>query len=257
MKRPRLTIEDGGPKVPAYIVTFSDMVTLLLTFFVMLLSLANVQDPELFDSGRDAFLESIRYIGLGMLFGKENTPRFGDLKTKHFISNPDESPDRRTLDARAEELRRILEKLKQMTTIVPSKIVAERTNLSVANVHFSPGNDNLNEPARKFLRKYCLDLQQNDGRKPTELYVLGLASEGKSDKEQWLLSARRARIVADFLRRTLSAAVGGQSRRSLAGGQSKWSVYSWGAGPGGDWVGPDSPISKHSQILIAVLRASY
>ena len=256
MKRQRLIIGDGGPKVPGYIVTFSDMVTLLLTFFVMLLSLANVQDPELFDKGRDAFLESIRHIGLGMLFGKEETPRFGDIKTKHSISNPDESPDLRTLDAKAEELRRILEKLKQMTTIVPSKIVAERSNLSVVNVHFSPGNDNLNEPARKFLRGFCLDLQQNDGRKPAELYVLGLASDGKNDKEQWLLSARRAQTVADFLRSILSAAETAQSRRSLAGSRSKWSVYSWGVGPGGGWVGPDSPISKRSQILIAVLRAS-
>jgi len=256
LKRQRLIIGEGGPKVPGYIVTFSDMVTLLLTFFVMLLSLSTVQDPELFDKGRDAFLESIRHIGLGMLFGKEDTPRFGDIKTKYFINNPDELTDLRTIDARAEKLRRILAKLKQTTTIVPLQIVAERTNFSVANVHFSPGRIDLNEPARKSLGEFCLDLQQNSSRKPVELYVLGMASDGKSDKEKWLLSARRARIVADFLRGTLSAAGGGQSRRSLAGGQTKWSVYSWGAGPGGDWVGPDSPISKHSQIQIAVLRAS-
>ena len=256
MRRPRIVIGEEGTKVPAYIVTFSDMVTLLLTFFVMLLSLANVQDTELFDKGRDAFLESIRHIGLGMLFGKEEAPRFGDIKTKHSISNPDELTDLRTVDAKAEELRRILEKLRQTTTIVPSQIVAERTNFSVANVHFSPGRIDLNEPARKFLRGFSLDLQQNVDRKPVELYVLGLASDGKSDKEKWLLSARRAQTVADFLRGTLSAAGGGQSRRSLAGGRSKWSVYSWGAGLGGDWVGRDSPISKHSQILIAVLRTS-
>jgi len=256
LKRQRLIIGEGGPKVPGYIVTFSDMVTLLLTFFVMLLSLANVQDPELFDKGRDAFLESIRHIGLGMLFGKEVMPHFGEIKTKYSINNPDESPDLRTLDAKAEEFRRILEKLKQTTTIVPSQIVAERASFSVANVHFSPGRIDLNEPARKFLRGFCLDLQQNSRRKPVELYILGIASDGKSDKEKWLLSARRARIVADFLRGTLSAAGGGQSRRSLIGGQTKWSVYSWGAGPGGDWVGRDSPISKRSQILIAVLRAS-
>ena len=256
MKRPRLIIEDGGPKVPGYIVTFSDMVTLLLTFFVMLLSLAQVQDPELFDKGRDAFLESIRHIGLGLLFGKEEMPHFGDIKTKHSISNPDEHSDLRTLDAKAEELRRIFEKLKQTTTIVPSQIAAERTNFSIANVHFSSGSTNLDEPARKFLRGFCLDLQHNSDRKPVELYVLGLASDGKSDKDKWLLSAKRARTAADFLRSALSAAGTGQSRSGLAGGQSRWSVYSWGAGPGGDWVGGDSPISKHSQILIAVLRAS-
>ena len=256
MKRPRLTIEDGGPKVPGYIVTFSDMVTLLLTFFVMLLSLAQVQDPELFDSGRDAFIQSIRYIGLGVLFGKKEMPRFGEIKIKHSIDNPDETSVRRTVDAKAEELRRILEKLKQTTTIVSSQIIADRTNFSIAKVRFSPGRVELDEPARKFLRGFCLDLQQNAGRKPVELYVLGLASDGKSEKDKWLLSARRARTVADFLRDTLSLAGAGQSRSDLTGGQSRWPVYSWGAGPGGDWVGPDSPISKHSQILIAVLRAS-
>ena len=39
---------EEGSKVPAYIVTYSDMVTLLLTFFVMLMSLAQFQDPELY-----------------------------------------------------------------------------------------------------------------------------------------------------------------------------------------------------------------
>ena len=256
MKRPRLIIEDGDPKVPGYIVTFSDMVTLLLTFFVMLLSLSQIQDPELFDKGRDAFLESIRNIGLGGLFGKEDIPRFGDIKNKYSISDPEEQTDPRTLDAKAEELRRILEELRQTSTIVPSDITAERTDFSIANVHFSPDNTDLNESARKFLRGFCFDLQQNVGRKPVELYVLGLASDAKSDKDKWLLSARRARTVADFLRNTLSAAGAEQLRHDVAGGQAKWSVYSWGAGPGGDWVGRDSPISKHSQILLAVLRAS-
>jgi len=255
LKRPHLIMEDGGPKVPSYIVTFSDMVTLLLTFFVMLLSLANVQDPELFDKGRDAFLESIRNIGLGVLFGKENVPRFGDIKNKYSVSDPDETTDRRTIDAKAEELRRILEKLMQTSTIVPLHITAERADFSIANIHFSPGNTNLNESARKFLRGFCFDLQQNAGRKPVELYILGLASDGNSDKDKWLLSARRAQTVADFLIR-LSSAGTEQLPGGIANGQSKWSVYSWGAGPGGDWVGPDSPISEHSQILIAVLRAS-
>ena len=256
MKRPRLIIEDGGPKVPGYIVTFSDMVTLLLTFFVMLQTLATTQDPELFNKGKDAFLESIRYIGLGVFFGRGDIAQLGDLKTMHYIKNPDETFKGRTVDARAEELRRIIEKLKQMTTIIPSQIVAERTSFSVANVRFSPGSDGLNEPARKFLRGFCLDLQQNAGQKPVDLYVLGLASDGKNDREKLLLSARRAGTVADFLRITLSESGGRQTLHSLAGGQSKWSVYSWGAGPGGDWVGRDSPISKHSQIWIAVLRPS-
>lgn len=256
MKRPRLINEEGGPKVPTYIVTFSDMVTLLLTFFVMLLSLANVQDPELFDKGRDAFLESIRNIGLGVLFGKEDVPRFGEIKNKYAIDEPDQTTEHRTVDAKAEELRRVLEKLSQTSTIVPLQITAGRADFSISNVHFSPGNINLDESAKKFLQEFCFDLQQNAGRKPVELYVLGLASDGKSDKDNWLLSAKRAQMVADFLRSTLSTAGTEQLQSGFVNSQSEWSVHSWGAGPGGDWVGPDSPISEQSQILIAVLRAS-
>jgi outer membrane protein OmpA-like peptidoglycan-associated protein len=256
LKRPRLVIEDKGPKVPGYIVTFSDMVTLLLTFFVMLQTLASTQDPELFNKGRDAFLESLRYIGLGVFFGREDIANLGNLKTMHYINNPDELAETRTIDAKAEEIRRVFERLKQSTTIVPSRIVAKRANFSVSNVHFSPGQDDLDEPAKAFLTGFSRDLLLGAGREPVDLYVLGLASDGKSEQEQWLLSARRAGKVADFLRYTLSATEGGQARYSLAGGKSKWSVYSWGAGSGGDWVGPNSPISKHSQILIAVLRAS-
>jgi len=86
--------------------------------------------------------------------------------------------------------------------------------------------------------------------------VLGLAYDGLTEQERWILSAKRAQAVADYLRDTLSGAGGEQLRRSLIGGEAKWSIYSWGAGPGGDWVGRDSPISQQSEILIAVLRAS-
>lgn len=253
MRSRRQTTEAGGPKVPSYIVTFSDMVTLLLTFFVMLLSLADVQDPELFNKGRDAFIESLTYIGLGSIFGKEDSPPLGDHKTKHFVPEPDESPDRRTIDAKAEELRRIVEKLRQLTTIVPSQIMPRATRLAVANVHFPSGRADLDEPARRFLTAFCRDLQQQPDWKPMDLYVLGLAADAEEGKEQWLLSAQRARAAADLLETTLSPPRDLPERNYLFQSPSRWSVYSWGVGAGGNWVGPDSPISEKSQILIGVL----
>ncbi len=131
MSQRRQKIEESGPKVPGYIVTFSDMITLLLTFFVMLLSLADVQDPELFNSGRDAFLKSIKHIGLGALFGREEMPHFGYVKDKHYIADPDELPARRTIDAEAEKIRRLFEQIKQHVTIMPLQIGAKRTDFSV------------------------------------------------------------------------------------------------------------------------------
>ena len=218
------------------------MVTLLLTFFVMLLTLAEVQDPALFNKGRDSFIKSIRYIGLGMLFGRKEMPDLDMVKLKYSTPDPEETFARRSIDANREKTRRIFKKLTQSMTAIPSQIVAENTNFALTNMRFPPGKAILNEPAKRFLTEFCLDLQQGLGSEAIKLYVLGLDGDEATEKQQWILSARRAQATADFLKDTLPSA-------------SNWPVYSWGAGPGGNWVGQNSPISKKSHILIAVLRA--
>jgi chemotaxis protein MotB len=235
-------VEEGGSKVPAYIVTFSDMVTLLLTFFVMLLSLAEVQDPELFDRGRESFWRSIRQQGLGVLYGGVENPDFGNVKVKYFISNPDKLFEGRTIDAKQEEIRRIFQQVSRSMKTMPSGIVAQKTKFSATDVRFLPGDTTLNESTKKFLTQFILDLQRTADAKALKLYVLGLATDEATEQRQWILSAERAQAVAQFLQNALPLG-------------SNWSIYSWGAGPGGGWVGKDSPISEQSQILIAVSRA--
>jgi len=236
-------IEESGPKVPAYIVTFSDMVTLLLTFFVMLLSLASVQDPELFNVSRDAFVRHIDNGGLGMLLGHKITQGFGETKIKYFISEPDNDLIVRTIDAKEENARRIFKKISRTMETTRSQIVAETNNFSVTNISFSSGESQLNEPAKKFLTQFSVNLQQDIGPGEVKLYVLGLAGDEQTEKNQWILSAMRAQTVADFLKRLLPS-------------QLQCPVYSWGAGPGGYWVTRDSPVSRRSQILIAILRVN-
>jgi len=218
------------------------MITLLLTFFVMLLSLAEVQDPELFNTGRDSFIKSINMLGLGMLQGKKQTLDFGEIKAKHFIYEPEKALVVRTIDAKEEELRRLFKKLTRSMTTMPSQIVAETANFSVTNIRFSPGQAALNESARKYLAEFCLNLQSIPAKQKIRLYVLGLAAEEPTKKDLWLLSARRAKVVADYLNENLPSNL-------------RWPVYSWGGGPGGDWVNAESPISKESHILIASLRS--
>jgi outer membrane protein OmpA-like peptidoglycan-associated protein len=231
------------------------MVTLLLTFFVMLLTLADVRDPELFNQGRDSFLESIKYIGLGALLGREEMPQLGHLKDKHFVDTPDDDPDRRTIDAEKEKLRRLFAKIRQTATVVPLQIGAKRTDFSVVNVHFAPGGAALTDSGRRFLTGFCRDLQQDISAESVELYVLGLAGDAENDRQQWVLSARRAEAVADFLREVLHSISVSPGRPAVSSGRSKWFVRSWGAGPGGDWVGRNSPISSKSHVLIGVIRS--
>ena len=119
----------GGTSVPAYIVTFSDMVTLLLTFFVMLLSLAQMQDPAMVNVGRDAFVQSIRGFGLGLLTGTPSKPDFGHVKILHRLKES-RPPEWRVIDAQTEEMWRKFKEVKQEYVALPSQIVGERTDFS-------------------------------------------------------------------------------------------------------------------------------
>ena len=243
MRYKHQSTEEKGSKVPAYIVTFSDMTTLLLTFFVLLLSLASVQDPELVSKGRESFLWSMKNLGLGMFYGRKPRPDFGNVKIKYFIGRPDNLFEGRTIHAKEEEIRRLFNNISRSVKTMPSEIVAKKTNFFVTNIRFASSAASLDESAKKFLSDFCLHLQQDSGSRPVKLYVLGLAGDEATEKEQWIFSAKRAQAVADCIQDVLPST-------------AKCPVYSWGAGPGGDWVGQDSPVSKKSQILIAVMRAS-
>lgn len=249
MRALRRTRQEGKAKVAAWIVTYSDMVTLLLTFFVLLLTLAEMQDPELFDRGRNSFWESIRYLGLGALLGAEMGVDLGATTVRHLTTEPESSADR-TIDEYREQLRRIFERLQESTTTLPAQIVGQRLDFSVANVRFAPGQATLDEEARRSLSRHCIDLQQNLNPKTSTLYVLGLAGEEATEAQQWILSAQRAEAVARFLRDRLARGISNQ----VADTASSWQVLCWGAGPGGNWAGQDRPDPRKSQILIGVLR---
>jgi chemotaxis protein MotB len=257
-------VEDESSKVPGYIVTFSDMTTLLLTFFVLLISLASMQDPEIFNRGRDSFWQSVKYCGLGMLFGKKVTLDFEDIKKRHLIEDPNNKSEGRGIDEQREKIQKILVRLSRSMVSMPSQIVAEKVNFAVTNIRFPHGEAALDQSAERFLTDFCLTLRASTAglaesrkayststasNKVHTLYVLGLGDNTSDSltesrimgKKQWILSAKRAKAVVDFLETVLSPNDG-------------WSIYSWGAGQGGQWIGEDSPMSRQSHIHIAVLQ---
>jgi len=253
---------EEGSKAPVWVITFSDMITLLLTFFVLLVSLGHIRDETLFDQGQRlstySFLQGIK-VG----FGIRKTPDFGNIKIKYAISTPDKLLQVRTIDAKEEELRRIFQKVNRSMTTMPSQIVTKRTFFSVTGIRFSPGEVTLEKEAKGFLTEFCLGLQQNldsksgmGFRSAGTLYVLGLAGEQVTEKQQWILSARRAQAVAEFLQATLCPQAEPHTQYGVFEPLPKWRIYWWGAGSGGAWVEQDSPVSMLTQILIAVLWPS-
>ncbi len=243
MKAKQKTREQAGPSVPAYIVTFSDMVTLLLTFFVMLLSLAQTQEEKLFYQGQESFFSNINNYGLGMLQGKNMKIELGQLGIKYPIKKPDKDFKGRTIDERNEQHRRIIKKLTASMHIMPLQIIGQKASLTITNIKFPPGSATLDEKAKTFLTNFLSDLKQTESLQPLTLYILALAPEEPSQKKQWYLSAERAKSVSDFLKKNRPQ-------------NSNWYIYSWGAGPGGEWVNDNSPLAKNAQIFIATIRPS-
>jgi outer membrane protein OmpA-like peptidoglycan-associated protein len=245
----REVIEETS-QVPIWIITFSDMTTNLLTFFVLLVSLGTMRDDTLNDQGMaPTFLGKVK-----MGFGFKQPIALGETKINYNVSGPDEQSDGRTINAREEDLRRAFEEIRLSANVVPSRLIADQVHFSTINVHFDTGQSRLSEQGKKVLTDLCTDLKQSRPREPIKLYVLGLAPDVKSEKEQWTLSALRAETAAKVLRDTLSSMTDSQMQSNSLIPMAELIVYSLGAGPGGEWTGPEGPGSQNSHILIADLR---
>jgi chemotaxis protein MotB len=231
----------GAPGVPAYIVTFSDMVTLLLTFFVLLLSMAGTQSASRFKTTQSAFKSEMDCFGIsGFMSSKYDVPKLDHAKVKYRSKEGSDVSERST-DSQAEMLRRIVLDLEKTMKITPSQITCRSKDFNVTDIHFDRGKWDLSGSAKEYLTKYSLSLQESfTGQNPPTIYVVGLAGKERTEKQKWILSARRAQSVADFLRENLPE-------------NSKWRLYCWGAGGGGQWSNDTGQMNKDAEIMISVL----
>lgn len=239
--------QEEAPAVPLWIVTFTDMTTNLLTFFVLLLSMGQIRDDSLFDEGQRISLLFLESVKAG--FGVRNATDFDYNKVKYSIDQPEMSQGI-TKDAREEQTRRLFDTLQRSMQTMPSQLKGKRVEFSVANVRFAPGQAVLDEAGRQWLARYSLNARNNLDPATTMLYVVGVADDGATETQSRILAAYRSRAVATFLRQNLSTQAAGQGN----GAGSPWRVFWWSAGPGTSWAGQDSPAMGQSQILIGAMK---
>jgi flagellar motor protein MotB len=233
---------DPKPSVPGYIVTFSDMITLLLTFFVMLLSMAETQvENHKFMAGINSFRTAVADFGIsGFLVSRNSGLDMEHSKSKYPVDEGEDEKDDRSVDAETEMLKRVMLDIERMMKISPSHTAGMDKTFLQTGVLFSNHSASLESKAQKKIARLCEQIRINYAFQEPILYVLGLAADESTEELKWITSAQRAMSVADFIRSELPDDL-------------KWPIYSWGAGNGGEWIGHDGQVTEKTQIIVVVL----
>ena len=185
-------VDEPRRGVPAYMVSFGDMMTLILTFFILLVSLSKEQNFGMLARGVGSFIVAIRSHGLdGILSDVEERQVFEHTR-RRFNLPPEEDPERRTDHASASS--------KELIRARIAEGLAPHDEVAYPMVAvFAPGEDALTEEARRYLDRLAPSLTPQRGQ------VLLL--EGHADASELAdpladplrLAFRRARAVERHL----------------------------------------------------------
>jgi hypothetical protein len=202
--------KEQGEKVPIWIVSFADMITLLLSFFVMLQTMAHTRDGTLFCAAQDSFRRSIAGMGIpDLILGKPTITNMDYRRLKYpteDAAEPNLPPNSaRIIDAEDEDIRR---SFAQMQRQMESR-TSNRGELLIQTIQtpirLDEGSFVLDSRARQYLRDLSADLRQSMSGRSIRIYVIATAQDADEGKERWLLAAQRSRQVEDCLRPALAA----------------------------------------------------
>ncbi len=184
--------EDEGGGIPEWVVTFGDMMSLLLTFFIMLVSLSEIKQDDQYQ----ALIESIRQqfghdASVSSLVRGNSKPRNSRLAHMATMGR-----------ARRYNMMRGGDKVQAPVGDHPRvRIVRPGTRTIVGSVlTFAEGEILLTESHKIDLQR----LGQELGGKPQKVEVRGHTSgrplpDGSPYSDHWDLAYRRAKVTASFL----------------------------------------------------------
>jgi flagellar motor protein MotB len=247
-KKAQAPQEEQGEKAPLWIISFADMISLLMAFFVMLLTMADTKSGKLCNPGEGVFertvfgfRSTISGMGLPGLFGKAREPESFEYGKSHYnMAGDSNDADGRTIDASEERVRRLFEQVRKGMKTYSRPQKDGRINFAVTPIVFQQGQAELDEDDKQFLKQFCANLEEA-GDIQRDVYIMGVTTEELPEQQKWILSVRRAKAAGDYLRSVMSE-------------QRRVPVHCWGCGGNPQWLGMEAAVQRQPQILIAVLH---
>jgi chemotaxis protein MotB len=179
---------DHGPGTPPWLISFGDMMTLFLCFFIMLVTMAKTQDAGMMAKGLGPFVASLEMTGNdGAMRGSEVAvainryrTRFGlDPLSEEELLTGHESPKD------ASEIEKLVHSALRSSFVMPQPLVAR----------FAETSADLSEDARHYLDMLADSLRPGQGQ---VLVLEGHADDGDDAYDTGLLALRRARAVSEY-----------------------------------------------------------
>jgi hypothetical protein len=238
--------EESGEKVPLWYVSFADMITLLLSFFVMLQTMAKSQDATLFDASQESFRRSIQGMGMpDILLGKKPVMEMDYNKLRYPTEEavPKEAEPVRMIDADDQMIRQLFEEVGHQMEVRTDDARETTVAQVVTPIRFAKGAAALSPADTDYLKGLSGTLTQSLRGSTSKLCVIAVAPDEPDVKGQFLVSARRALAVEGVLKEILAPGAA-----AAPGG----SISAWGAGAGGALCRKLGLDGKGVQVVIVI-----
>lgn len=184
-------VEEPKKGPPAYMVSFADMMTLILTFFILLVSMSKEQNYGLMAKGVGSFIVALQSHGLsGVMSGSAQSSVFEEVRRK-FNLPPEPDEERRTNHDNASRYE--LMRAEDLQSLTPHDEVR-----FPALAVFEAGSAELTPASRKYIDGMAGSLEPHRSQL---LWIEGHADDASLGAfgSDVVLAIMRARAVRDHL----------------------------------------------------------
>ena len=184
---------------PAYIVSMSALWTILLSFFILLCTMAEEQEAGFVAAGTGSFVQELEAFGLpGLLKGTRNAFSFGVNRPVYSVQKEDTEPARANEGIRDRRVIKAPDKRLENINSPGSR----KSRLRIpTSVKFKPGSSELDGQARRELDSVLKRIRNTTYSVTVEAYVdpdSSFAESPTDPRQAWILSTRRAHAITKY-----------------------------------------------------------